>query len=140
MSGLKKFLVIVEVAVCFIPVSLIWLISLVLTPFQLQILFIDGFDSEGASGSMLVILSTVAGFCGLTAVFGVLMQLFHPEANLIPPRALLLLGSIGFVPLAYFTFTSEGVGPLVFGIPMLVGVHLAYLARNRLFSSHATRS
>ena len=130
MTQVQKTLLVLEVLICFLPVSGVLLMGAMLLPFQLLMLV-----TTGEPGSLLLILWVAGGICGLAAILHVLRFIFRTESSLPNPKSVLLLAVIGIaalMPLA--AFSESGLSKIVTVMPVFCSIHLLYLAREYLFS------
>ena len=134
MSRLAKALLLLEVAVCFLPLTLLLLLGALMVPFQV------GFLMMGELGSLYVIGAVLAGLAGLVALFIVLRWLLFRPVNPFERRWTLALMCLGILPVLPIAVAGDTWFWKILGaVPLLCSAHLAYLAREYLFGFRATK-
>jgi hypothetical protein len=137
MSRAAKFLILLEVAVCFLPTMLVLLFGLLIMPFQVRFLI------EGELAALNAIVPVVMGVGGLLALFTVLRWLFLRPTKSFDRRITLVLMCLGAIPIVPYAVAGDTVLWKLAGVlPLMCTAHLAYLARDYLFkdpqgASHA---
>jgi hypothetical protein len=142
-SKTARYFVIAEVLVCFVPLAAMLFAGLLFAPFVV----VDMFDGRFESWMYLVVV--VCGVAGFTALFQVLKWLFGRQTDRLGRWWTLALMLLGLLPVAVIVAVSlievlsGGDAPWymvpVFAAPILVAAHLAYLARQYLFTSTESR-
>lgn len=102
MNPIVRTLIIVEIVICFAPMSLVLLLGLIIAPMQLQFLFT--LESEARLGSLLVLASVAAGVAGLVALTNVLRWIFGPSSSFMGRRWTLLGMLLGILPISVYAF------------------------------------
>ena len=134
MSTIARTLIVVEVMICFGPMSLVLLLGLVIAPMQLQFLFT--LEGEGRLGSLILLASVGAGMAGLVALTNVLLWILGPSSTFLGRRWTWLGILLGILPISMYAFGPvDSIGWRVAGVlPLVCTLHLSYLARAFLFS------
>ena len=132
MKILAKIAIVAEVTLFFTPITLMLLLGLTILPYQIVFLL-----QSGELVSMIFLLICVAGVSGLAGLVIVLRFIFNPKCSMPVPTTTIFM----VVPaLVYLLITvidlifepglmSKGWAAL-FPAPLLVSIHLLYLARN----------
>ena len=142
-SKAVRTFVIAEVLVCFVP-----LIGLLVMGFLFSLFVVSDF-LHGRPVEVRYILVVGCGAGGIVALTQVLKWLFGRQESLLGRRWTLALMFLGLLPLtlifvdALMEVLTDGDGPWymlpVWAAPILVTAHLAYLARQYLFSNVVNR-
>jgi predicted membrane channel-forming protein YqfA (hemolysin III family) len=128
MTGTAKGLLLLEVAICFLPMTLLLLLGVLMVPSQL------GFVIAGEWSGMFLIAIVLMGISGLVALFIVLRWLLIRPSHPLNARFVLLLMCLGILPLLPYAFAGDTVTWRVVGaLPLICTAHVAYLAREYLF-------
>ena len=132
MNRLTKGLLLIEIVICFIPISYLLLLGIIMVPIQAW--FLANAELESIQGPVYVFWTVAAGICGLVALVCVVRWLlFQTRAN-INPKIVLLLTCIGIVPVFQMALGADDLfGVLATVLPLLCSAHLVYLARAYLF-------
>ena len=124
MSRFAKILVLIEVAVCFGPITLMLLAGIYLV-----------ISRPGDPGLIFVAILSM-GVAGLVGVFCVVRWLLIRPASSWNATVVLILICLGCVPVLMYTPRGwHTLDRLVFSLPLICTVHLGYLARDYLFAS-----
>ena len=139
-SKAVRYFVIAEVLACFVPLTAYLFLGFLFAPFALLEIL------EGRFGGWIYLAAVVCGVAGLIALVQVLSWLFGRQTYLLGRWWTLTLMLLGLLPVvAGFSDTLfDGrrhpwyMMP-VWAAPILVTAHLAYLARQYLFTSSECR-
>jgi len=136
MRALFKTLLVLEVAVCFGPMTLMLMIGALLIPIQVIALFLEPFHWEGP---VQVLGSVLCGAVGLGTLFLLLDKLFSAPgtATIERPRLVLVGAIVGIIPLLDVVTSPSLVGRIVGAMPIVSGLHLLFLSRRILFPTSA---
>ena len=135
-----------EVIVGFLPLAVILILGVLMSPVWVGMLIAPIFDAEirGAMGLLEVaitfgsLLLVVVGFLGLIGLVRVVRSIVTPSVPMVRPRQTRIYAIAGTCVIAilvvvYSTFGYHVVAAL--GVPALfVSAHVMYLARHTLFS------
>jgi hypothetical protein len=136
MRASLKALLVLEVVVCFGPMTLMLMIGTLLVPIQIAALFYEPLLWEGP---VQVIGMVLSGAVGLTTLLYLLDKLFDASEDEIIDRPLLVLAGaiVGALPLLD-AITSPHLGWRILGaMPIVAGIHLILLSRKLLFPVRA---
>jgi hypothetical protein len=122
MSRTAKILLIAEVIVCFAPITLVLILGVIITPFQV------GLMVAGEPMALLTLLVVGAGVPGLAALNAVVQWILRRRTDLLTPRVLRVLASLGVLAMLPFATTWAGM------LPLLCSAHLTCLARDYVFA------
>jgi hypothetical protein len=138
MKAAIKTLLMIEVAVCFAPASLILALGVMMVPTQIWFLFRDQ-GEDPVWGPLGLIVLVIGGIAGNIAVLNLLLRILSPPSHFLP-RGWTLLGTLaGAAALTPYTFgpVDSGWWRLVGWMPLLCTLHLIYLGRRFMFGSDA---
>jgi hypothetical protein len=130
-----KTLLLLEVAVCFAPALLLFVLGLMMTPVQIWFLF-TRIGNGGTDGALMLICLVVGGLAGIIALTNVLLRILSPPSNFLG-RGWTLLGAFAggaaLMPVAIGPVDSDW-WRIVGWMPLLCTFHLIYLCRGFLFA------
>ena len=127
-----KTLLVLELLVCFGPMTLMLMIGALLIPIQVAALFYEPLLWDGP---VEVIGSVLCGAVGLGTLLFLLGMLFEKSAaDTVKTPLLVLAGAIvGVIPLIDVV-TSPSLGWRIAGaMPIVSGLHVMFLSRRMLF-------
>ena len=124
-----RFALLLEVAACFGPVGIFWVMGLVLVPFQVRAVFERGFKEGPAE----LILSVIAGGIGLFGLAVVLRSIFFNKDLLVNPLFIIVMVVVGLAPLIPLILSGSVGWAIVGALPVLGTAHVLFLARRFLF-------
>ena len=132
MRGPYKILLLIEVLICFGPMTVMLLIGVLLIPIQIFALIDEPLLWDGP---VYVLGSVTFGGCGLGALAYTLGQLFSPNGAIKRPAIVLGCTMLGALPLLIWVIpTSDGIGwRILAAMPMVCAAHIVYMARGMLF-------
>jgi hypothetical protein len=134
MTRSEKSALLIEVAICFAPMTLMLLLGFLLVPFQVAVLFTGEF-----SGLSLIAIVAM-GMAGFVALFNVVRWLLIRPSHSLNPKVVLILMGLGALPLVAFTALGDTTEwQLLSALPLISTAHLAYLARDYLFGSFRSK-
>jgi hypothetical protein len=122
MRRTARILLVAEVIVCFAPITLVLVLGVIITPLQ------AGLMVAGEPMALLILLVVGAGVGGLVALNAVVQWILRRPTDLMKPRVVRILASLGI--LALLPFATSWVGIL----PLICSAHLMYLARAYVFA------
>jgi hypothetical protein len=131
MSRLSKGLLLVEIAVCFIPVSA--LLGFGILMLLVQVRFFATIEVSHFDGPLYLLAFVASGICGLTALYCVMRWLLYGIRANLKPRIVVILMCVGLTPLIYLAVQPEVVGRYLVVLPLLSSAHLLWLSRSYLF-------
>jgi len=131
---ITKVLLAVEVFACFAPMAILLLVGIAIAPMQLQFLFSS--YSEARPGALLFLVAVGAGIAGMAALANVMLWLFSPPTKFLSRRWTLAGMVLGMLPVAFYAFGPvDSMSWRLAGLlPLACACHIAYLARDFLFS------
>jgi hypothetical protein len=139
-SKAVRYFVIAEVLVCFVPFAAYLLLGFLFIPFVVLDML------QGHFKNMMSVVLVVCGVAGLIALVQVLKWLFGRQTDRLGrwwTLALMLLGlfpiAAGLVGLVFARRPHPWYMTAFWAAPILVTAHLAYLARQYLFTSAKSR-
>lgn len=130
-----RYIVIAEVLVCFVPLAGLLFLGILFTPFAMQEVL------AGRLAGALHLVTVVCGVAGLIALVQVIKWILGRRAGLLGRRWTLALMLLGLLPVAliFMDAAFDGRPPWymvpVWAAPIAVTAHLAWLARQYLFTS-----
>jgi hypothetical protein len=128
-----KSILLLEVAICFAPMTLVLLLGVIMVPLQVGFLFAGEF-----SGLSLIAIVAM-GIAGLVALFNVVRWLLIRPSYSLNAKVVLLLMCLGCVPLVVISVVGDTeVWRLLAALPLICTAHLTYLARDYLFATWTT--
>jgi len=103
----------------------------------MQIFFLATAEAKAQLGALGFLAIVAAGICGLVALHSVMKWLLSQTATNLRPKTVVYLMGIGIFPLiATAPFAVHNtIGVITVILPLAGSVHLAWLARDYLFSS-----
>ncbi len=130
MRKARKALLIIEVAICFLPATLILLMGVLVAPLQLLLLF------QGVWQALFTLVPVACGLAGLVALVSVIRRIFGRTEATLKPKIALALIVLGLLPVLPYLFFGDTIWwQIAVGyLPLLCSIHLVYLARGYLFS------
>ena len=137
MKSFYRFLLILEVLVCFGYWFILLAAGLLIVPLQIEFL------RDGRIDALLPIFAIICGLLGVYGLVAVIRMLFRERrgaSSLMMVRASIVVGFLPIIGLFVISLMGSAVGDVLLTLlPLGSGVHLIYLARNYLFR-HATPS
>jgi hypothetical protein len=133
MTRLGKGLLLVEIAICFMPLSILMGIGVLMMP--LQIFFLAIGEIDDISTHLIFAANLTAWICGLTAVYCIMRWHLYGIRARLRPRWVVLLMGIGVTPLIFFfvVLPANAEWNLLAVLPLLCCAHLLWLSRDYLF-------
>ena len=135
-----RYFVVAEVLVCFVPLAGMLFLGFLFAPFVVLDML------KGHFGGVMNLVAEVCGVAGLIALVQVLKWLFGRQTYLLGRWWTLALMIVGLLPVtaAFSDALLDGRSRYwymvpVWAAPILVTAHLAYLARQYLFTSSGSR-
>jgi len=129
MTPSRKFLLRLEVGVCFLPLALQLILGLIIAPLQLVFLFTG--EGKAKLGAFLFLSLVAVAICGFTALHSVMTWLLHGRRTLLKPKTVAILTGIALLLLVGLVPTINGVVAALVVIPPLVcSMHLIWLAQD----------
>jgi hypothetical protein len=143
MRELKRSLLILEIWICFLPLSLLLLMGMIIfLPKQMILLFQGPLDWNGSFG---FVVSVACGLIGLWTLYRVASALLNGKPSIEhPSRALrgVLLGALPLTIEMVSTLNDAGEYGIrwtefvvLMCMPLFATVHLLYLARHMFIAS-----
>jgi hypothetical protein len=130
MRSVLRTLLLVEVVVCFGPMTVMLMMGALLVPIQVVALFIEPLLWEGPAE---VIGMVVCGSIGLITMLFLLDTVFEETATVKRPWLVFAGASMGVISLVE-PLTSPTVAWRVLGaMPIIAGMHVLFLSRRLLF-------
>jgi hypothetical protein len=134
MRLLARLLVLLEVVVCFLPVTALWMIG---TFFTALAVIAGGTrsssDPRSWLGPLWLIGSELCGLCGLVALGFLLVALFRTPPRIKRPTLALVGIALGALPIVPFVFLPGWLKAYALA-PLACAAHLVYLAKGMLFA------
>ena len=134
-SKAVRYFVIAEVVVCFGPLAAMLFMGFLFAPFVVLDML------KGRFGGVMNLVAVVCGIAGLIALVQVLKWIFGRQTDLLGRWWTLALMLLGLLPVALIFADALIDGRShpwymlpVWAAPILVTAHLAYLARQYLFT------
>ena len=132
-----KVLLLLEVLVCFTPVTLLWLTGALLSAFMLGPYLAEPFEPGSWQGALLLFGFVGCGLCGLVTLFYVLGKLFAKQRPVTRPALVLTGAALGVLPILPFVVIPETWEKLWVLMPIASTAHILYLSRRMLFPRSA---
>ena len=132
MRGACKTLLMLEILMCFGPMTLMLMIGALLIPIQIAALIYEPLLWDGP---VEVIGSVLCGVVGLATLLFLLSKLFEASSAAPVKRPLLVFAGaiVGSIPLLDVV-TSGSLGWQIVGaMPIVSGLHVVFLSRRILF-------
>lgn len=129
MTPALRFLFLAELAVCFMPITLVLIVGTIFLPGEI-VLLAQGY------GSLFFLLTTLGGLAGLAALFFVVRKILNDSARVPHIGLLWLMIGSGWTTLAVYLHESMPASVaelLLLGLPMGCTFHVIYLGRRILF-------
>ena len=129
MKPLFRFLILLEVILCFGPATIMLAMSFIFIP---AIFFSPApFEPE----AMFYLLPTIGGCLGLTALICLVLHLFNQTQGYITPAKmrLFIMCGVGAIILTCILLGTNEYGLVFYLLPVLATVHLVYLGRAYVF-------
>jgi hypothetical protein len=137
--GTYKVLLLVEVLVCFAPMTSLWVMGALLTPFVVASSFLAGWSDDAFWEAPALLLGFVGcGFCGLVSLVHVLGKLLGRQRPVKRPATVLVGTALGVLPILPFLLIP-GSWKLAALAPLASTAHLIYLGRGMLFAHRDRR-
>lgn len=128
-----KLLLILEVAICFVPMIVLLLFGLLLIPLQFVALANEPLLWQGPT---YLIGSVIFGFVGLVTMAYVLWNLLRGVNAIMAPELVFLGAVIGAIPILPMALFGDPWGWKVTAmLPLVVSAHVLFLARRFVFPS-----
>jgi hypothetical protein len=133
-----RVLLVIEVLVCFAPITLLWLTGAVLSSFVLLPYLADSPVGPGFwEGPVLLLGFVVCGLFGLVTLLYVLGKLFGKRRPIARPALVLTGAALGVLPILPFAFIPEAWERIWVLMPIASTAHILYLSRRMLFPRSA---
>ncbi len=129
MKPLFRFLILLEVVLCFGPATIMLAFSFIFVP----AIFFSRSPFE--LKALLYLLPTIGGCLGLTALICLVLHLFNPTQGYITPakmRLFILTGITAIIVTCILLGTNE-YGLVFYLLPVVATIHLVYLGRAYVF-------
>ena len=129
MTPRAKALVMVEVLICFGPVSVLLILGLLIVLVSLVM------DPSHAAGNLDGLAMVIGGILGLIGLGALLRTVFSGKPPRMSRRVILVFTALGMASLLPLVIGSVDIlwWRLIGLLPMLAAAHLIYLARANLF-------
>ncbi len=128
-----KLVLVLEVVICFVPMAVLLLLGLLLTPLQFIALEREPLLWQGP---VYLVGSVVFGSFGLATMAYVLWKLLRGADAIATPELVVLGAVIGVIPIVPMAIFAEPWGWKVTAIlPLVVSAHVLFLARRFVFPS-----
>jgi hypothetical protein len=121
-----RVLLILEFIIAFSPVIYLWILSLIVFPASVMLVF------TGGSGGFIMVSLTILGSLGFWGIIQLLLKILNPETPISKPShiiAYLILGVFSLVIASITMQATELSNFIMFLMPAFVTLHFAYLAR-----------
>jgi hypothetical protein len=125
-----RTLLLIEVVVCFGPMTVMLLVGALLVPIQVIALFIEPLLWEGPAEVIGMVLS---GSVGLMTLLFLLDKLFDEMATVKRPWLVLAGAVIGMIPLVEPLTSPTVAWQILAAMPIAAGLHVLFLSRRLLF-------
>jgi hypothetical protein len=134
----NKVLLVLEVIVCFTPMTLMWLAGIALSPFVFGSAFSESFSATRVwEGPVLLLGFVGCGLCGLVTLFFLLSRLLGRQRPVARPALVLAGAALGVLPISPFLLLPEAWQALSVLMPIAATAHILYLSRRILFPRSA---
>jgi hypothetical protein len=130
-SRTAKLLLVIEVVVCFLPITLVLVLGVIVLPMQVGLLV------AGEFMALITIVVVAAGVGGLVALNSVLRWILSRPSDSMKPKMVRVLCMVGILPMLPFAF---GDPPWVGVLPLICSAHLLYLGRQYVFAREESNS
>jgi len=130
-----RILLILEFIIAFSPVIYLWILSLIVLPASVMLIF-----TGGGGGYTMVSLTTLGGL-GFWGIIQLLLKILNPETPISKPShiiAYLISGICSLVLAAVTMQATELSNFIMFLLPTFVTLHFTYLAKG-YFKSAANK-
>ena len=131
MTRLGKVLLLAEIAVCFIPISILLWLGIVMLP--MQVWYLATTEAVHFTGALLLVAYVAAGICGLIALYCVMRWLLYGIRANLRPKIVLFLMCVGLTPLIFVALHPEAEWKFMVVLPLICSAHLLWLSRDYLF-------
>jgi hypothetical protein len=129
-----KVLLVLEVLVCFTPMTLLWLSGAMLSPFVVAPYFAEPVRVPGFwQGPALLLGFVVCGLCGLSTLLYVVGKLLTRRLPVAKPVLVLAGAALGVLPILPLVLIPETWEKLWVLMPIASTAHILYLSRRMLF-------
>jgi hypothetical protein len=133
-----KLLLLLEVLVCFTPMTLIWLSGAMLSPLMIAPYFEPSVEVPGFwEGPALPIGFVGCGLCGLVTLFYLLQRLLGKQRPVARPGLVLTGACLGVLPILPLTLIPETWDKVWVLMPIASTAHILYLSRRLLYPRSA---
>jgi hypothetical protein len=133
-----KVLLVLEVLVCFTPMTLLWLTGAVLSPFLLLPYLAESrVEPFFWQGPAMFLGFVGCGLFGLITLFYVLAKLFGKHRPVARPALVLAGAALGVLPILPFALLPDGWEKIWVLMPIASTAHILYLSRRMLFPRSA---
>jgi hypothetical protein len=136
MRAVLRTLLIVEMVVCFGPMTILLMMGALLVPIQVMALVWEPLLWEGPVEVIGLVLS---GSIGLVTLIVLLDKVFDETATVRRPWLVLAGAVVGMLALIEPLTSSSGVWRALAAMPLIAGLHVLYLSR-RMFFPWASKS
>jgi hypothetical protein len=134
MRKLLKIALLLEVVLAFAMPIYFWLMGLIMSPLLIWQLF--SLDGIGSSVPILIVILVIWGALGILGILQLAVKVLDPEFKLAFPQTLKIYIALGLAALVAAAFILDFGWTgfcIVFLPPILVSLHLMYLARSQLW-------
>lgn len=135
LSTTGKFLLAVEVIVCFAPVTIIWAIGFLISP---NLIAAIAHDPINWQFSAFFLGAVACGLVGLGTLLFILNKLYRKTSRIEQPALVCTGIALGALPIVVFALSAGmSVEPLgiIYLLPLIATAHILYLSRKMLFPS-----
>jgi hypothetical protein len=133
-----KVLLVLEVLVCFTPMTLVWLAGVALSPFVVGSVFAESFSAPRLwEGPVLLVGFVGCGLCGLVTLFYLVGRLLGRQRPVAQPALVLAGVALGVLPILPFLLIPEAWLALSVVMAIASTAHILYLSRRILFPRSA---
>jgi hypothetical protein len=134
----QKLLLVLEILVCFTPVTLVWLSGVALSPLVI-LPYLDGSVVLPAfwQGPAVVLGFVGCGLCGLVTLTYLLPRLLGKQRPVAHPALVLTGAGLGVLPVLPLILIPETWDKVWVLLPVAATAHILYLSRRILFPRSA---
>jgi len=125
MKPIHRALLIIEIIVCFGPVTLLLGLGLIVVPVSILELI------DGNAGVLPLVLLEVGGVLGMVAMLSLVLHVLEPSKLFLSHKKLMFFTASGVISLLFgaVLLNASGLFWLVYVLPLLAAFHLLYLSR-----------